>query len=122
MKKWLMMILVGVLLTLGACGNDAEETATEPESEDIETEVEDVTEEVSEEGSAEVDVDAMEEILKESCISCHSGDYALSVGDTDLPVDEIQDLIINGIGNMPPTENITDEEAYELAKYLAKEP
>lgn len=103
MKKWLVAILVGVLFTLGACGNDADETATDGDT------------------SEEVDVAAMEEILKESCVSCHADGFALEAGETDLPVDEIQDLIINGIGSMPAIDEVSEEEALELAQYLAKE-
>lgn len=99
MRKWLVTMLIGILFALGACSNETEEATSE---------------------AGEVDVEEMEEILKDSCISCHSGDFALSAGETDLPVEDIQDLILNGIGTMPAIDSVSEEEALELAKYLAK--
>lgn len=110
MKKWLIAILVGVLFTLGACNSDTDETSTETQEPGI-AEVDD---------EVVVDADEMETILKESCLSCHSGDYALHAGETDMSVEEIEDLIVNGIGTMPAIHEVSSEEAHALATYLAK--
>lgn len=109
MRKWMIALIGMTLFVLGACGSDTTEEAT--------------TDNETEEAVETVDTEAMEELLKESCISCHSGDFALSEGGTDLPVDEIRDIIVDGVGDMPPTptDEVSEEEALELAEYLAKE-
>src|SRR5690625_5765525 len=57
MKKWLVAILFGTVLTLGACGG-GDDGADDNASPDGET----------------VDTAAGEEVYKSSCASCHGGD------------------------------------------------
>lgn len=136
MKKWLFVLLGSLLVVLAACGgtsDDAEEVETnEPQEEVVEeneeitdeTEVEaDEAEEAEEDEATEVaegDVVEPEEIYKESCASCHSGDFDFGQGEVDLSVEEIEDLILNGIGNMPAID-VSEEEANALAIYLSSQ-
>lgn len=66
-----------------------------------------------------------EEIFANSCASCHGGDLTggagpdlTSVG-SDHSAEDIQDIIINGQGSMPPG-IIQGEEANEVAAWLAE--
>lgn len=81
-------------------------------------------EEVVEENGEEVSQDP-EEIYANSCVSCH-GDDLTGVSGPDLTAvggsmseDEIEDVINNGIGSMPPG-LATPEEATILAEWLSE--
>ena len=95
MKKWLTVLILGLVLVLGACGGDDAEEA----------------------GDDEIDVAAAEELVKSNCASCHSGDFELVPGDYDLSLEEMEDIILNGVGEMPAID-VTDEEATLISKYL----
>ena len=107
MKKWLMAVVFGSILVLGACGgggasdngNDTGDGATE-------------------------DVAAAEAIYKDSCASCHGGDLSGGAGPSletvgaDMSADEILDVIENGKGSMPPG-LISGDDATAVAEWLA---
>lgn len=59
MKKWLMAVMFGAVLVLGACGGGDDGASEEP---------------AEEESGETVDAGAAEDIYKESCASCHGGD------------------------------------------------
>lgn len=108
MKKWLMAILFGSVLVLGACGggDDASDDGA------------------ADEGDA-VEVSAGEEAYKDSCASCHGQDLTGGAGDDLTEVgakysaDEIADIIENGVGSMPAQKNVSDEDRTAIAEWLA---
>lgn len=103
MKKWLMAIVFGSVLVLGACGGG---------------------DDASDDGEA-VEASAGEEAYKNSCASCHGQDLTGGAGDDLTEVgsrysaDEIADIIENGIGSMPAQKNVSDEDRTEIAEWLA---
>jgi|SRR5690625_165488 len=115
MKKWLMAVLFGTLLVLGACGGGGSDDTQEPADEG--------TEESAEDGGA-VDTAAAEDAYKASCASCHGDDLsggagpALDAVGSDYSADEIEDIIANGKGSMPAG-LISGDEATAVAEWLA---
>lgn len=96
MKKWLLAVVLGSILVLGACGGGDSDDGGDSESVSAET----------------------EELVKDNCASCHSGDFELVAGDTGYSADEIEDIIKDGIGGMPSID-VSDDEATAIAEYLA---
>lgn len=97
MKKWLLALGLGSILVLGACGGD---------------------------DGGDESVSAGEAAYQDSCSSCHGGDLeggsgpALdNVGD-DYSAEEIEDIIENGTGSMPPMKNVSDDDRTEIADWL----
>lgn len=119
MKKWLVAIILGMSLVLGACGDGSEDTTSESDTTEPSEEA-DKNETTTEGERAENEVATAEELVKSNCASCHSGDFELVAGESDLTVDEIEDIIKNGVGSMPAID-VTDEEATMIAEYLAQE-
>src|SRR5690625_7591747 len=74
MKKWLMAVLFGTLLVLGACGGGGDDNTQEPADNNDEG-----TEEPADDGGA-VDTAAAEEIYQQSCASCHGEDLSGTAG------------------------------------------
>jgi len=105
MKKWLLAIVFGSVLVLGACGGDdgGGDGAGSDEAEA---------------GESESVVADVEELVKDNCASCHSGDFELVPGDTGFSKDELVDIIKEGIGSMPAID-VSDDEATAIAEYLA---
>jgi len=108
MKKWLVAILFGTVLTLGACGG-GDDGADDNASPDGET----------------VDTAAGEEVYKSSCASCHGGDLtgqsgpALDTIGDKYTADEIEDIVENGTGSMPAQSQVSDDDRAEVASWLA---
>lgn len=81
-------------------------------------------EEVVEENGGETTTDA-ESIYASSCASCHGADLTGGVGPdlttvgSKLSKEEIEDIINNGIGSMPPG-LVGPEEATVLAEWLSE--
>ena len=107
-KKYLMAGGLSLVLVLGACGGDNEETddgATEEES----------TEEGADEGASTSDVDA-EGVAQSSCASCHGEDFSGGMGPalegTSLSEEEFTDTVRNGQNSMPAfsEDQVSDEE------------
>jgi len=108
MKKWLVAILFGTVLALGACGggdDDADDNATQDEG--------------------TVDTAAGEEVYKNSCASCHGGDLsgesgpALDKVGDKYTADEIEDIVENGTGGMPAQSQVSDDDRADVANWLA---
>src|SRR5699024_11204096 len=101
LKKYLMAGGLSLVLVLGACGGDTEET--DDSADDAATE-ESTTEEGSEEGASTSDVDA-EGVAQSSCASCHGEDFSGGMGPalqgTSLSEDEFTEIVRNGQGSMP---------------------
>jgi len=123
MKKWLMAVLFGIMLVLGACGggdDDAQESTDPAESDDPDTE-----ESESDDEGGEVSDDAAEEMYQESCASCHGDDLEGSVGPSletigaDLSADEIEGVIEEGQGSMPAG-LLSGDDAEQVAEWLSE--
>ncbi|HLR65671.1 cytochrome c551 [Virgibacillus alimentarius] len=121
MKKWLLAILFGSALVLGACGGGNDNANDEPED--------NATEETEENGAEEeggtVDTAAAEEIFESNCASCHGADLSggagpdLTKAGADHSADEIKDIIQNGKGSMP-AQQVSEDDATTLADWLAE--
>ncbi|MFS0750812.1 c-type cytochrome [Oceanobacillus sp. 1P07AA] len=101
MKKWLVVMLLGVVLTLGACGNADNDTATE-------------------------NLDPGEEVYRNNCASCHANDLSGSGGPSLVGVgskytqDEIAEIVTKGKGSMPPM-NVEGQNLEELTNWLSEQ-
>lgn len=66
-----------------------------------------------------------EDIVKQSCVSCHGDQLQGSIGPSlqkvggKLSEDEIKNVILNGQGNMPPG-LLPADQAAKVAEYLSK--
>ena len=106
MKKWLMAVLFGTVLVLGACGGGDEDTSGDKDG-----------------GS--VEAGAAEDTYKKSCASCHGGDLTggagpdiSKVGDR-LSADEIGTVIEEGATGMPGG-LVSGDDLTTLADWLAE--
>ncbi|HLS22516.1 MAG TPA: cytochrome c [Pseudogracilibacillus sp.] len=81
-------------------------------------------EEVVEDNGGEETSD-VEAIYANSCAACHGDDLSGAVGPDltavggSLSAEEIEDIILNGLGSMPPV-SVSEEEAAELAEWLVE--
>lgn len=113
LKKFLMACGLSMVLFLGACGGDGEESSEEP-----------ATEEDS--GASTGDVDA-EGIAQSTCASCHGEDFSGGMGPalagTDLSEDEFNDIVRNGQEQMPAfgEDQVNDEELSALYTYFSEQ-
>lgn len=107
MKKWLLTIVFGAALVLGACGGD------------------DADKDDGDSGDDNTEVSAGEEAYKDSCASCHGGNLegvsgpSLETAGADHSADDIEDIIENGTGGMPPQSNVSDDDRAAIAEWLA---
>lgn len=107
MKKWLMAVMFGAVLVLGACGG-----GDDGASEDT--------------GGETVDASEAESIYKDSCASCHGGDLEggagpelSSIGDS-LSQDEIESVVEEGPGGMPAG-LVSGDDLTTLAEWLSEQ-
>lgn len=122
MKKWLLAVLFGAVLVLGACGggnnadNDNEEPADNGDTS---------TEEPAENGNA-VDTAAGEEIYQANCAMCHGADLSGGAGPALTDVgsryssDEIKDIVENGTGSMP-AQDVSGDDLDALVNWLEEQ-
>jgi len=114
MKKWLMAVLLGTVLVLGACGGGGS-TDDGASTDEGSTETDGAT----------VDSSAAEAAYKQSCASCHADDLSGGVGPdltaigASLSADEIEDIIVNGVGSMPGG-LLSGDDATAVAEWLAE--
>lgn len=108
MKKWLITVVFGTMLVLGACGGDG---GSDDSSGD-------------DNGGDSVDTEQAESLYKESCASCHGEDLSggtgpdlTSVGN-DMSEDEIETQIEDG-GNGMPGDLLEGDDKTTVAKWLA---
>lgn len=108
MKKWMMAIGLGAMLTLGACGGDEEESTSNGDT-----------------GSNTASIDA-EAVYAQNCAACHganlegmSGPALTDVG-ARLSAEDIENIIRNGQGSMPANVIEKDEEITAVAAWLAE--
>lgn len=111
MKKWLVAVLFGTLLVLGACGGGSDDNASDDGA-------------ATEDDGGSVDSAKGEEVYQKSCASCHGDDLSGNVGPSletvgaDHSVDDIKDIIENGQGSMPAGLVSGDDED-AVAEWLA---
>ncbi|MGM8212564.1 cytochrome c551 [Virgibacillus sp. W0430] len=117
MKKWLLTLLFGTALVLGACGGGDDGASDEP------ADTGDETEEAGDGGT--VDTAAAEDVYKSSCASCHGADLSGGAGPdltnvgSDHSADDIANIIENGQGNMPGG-LVSGDDVDLLANWLAE--
>ncbi|MFC0525434.1 cytochrome c551 [Pontibacillus salicampi] len=125
MRKYLLAILFGSALVLGACGSggDEENGSTDNQDENQTEENESTDESAGDEGGS-VNAAAAEKLYKQNCASCHANDLSGNVGPNLKKIgakynqEEIDGIIINGQGSMPPKQ-LEGEEADTVAAWLA---
>lgn len=113
-----VIALIGILLTISLSFyglNQRENLASEGEEPEEIEEFEDP-------------VTAGEELATQSCIMCHGDDLTGAGGNPDISnlsgtysEDEIVNIILNGIGDMPPVSTLNEVEADAIAQYLLAE-
>jgi len=110
MKKWLMAVLFGSVLVLGACGG-GDDGATDEGGDDAGGDT----------------ASAAEEIYENNCASCHGADLSGNSGPdlTDVganySADEIAEIIQEGTdGGMPAQTQVSDEDTDTLSEWLAE--
>lgn len=107
MKKWVVALLFGSALVLGACGG-GDNTGNDGDNN----------------GNNVAEADPAEEIYKSNCAGCHGADLGgasgpeLTDAGANFSADEIEDIIENGKGSMPPV-NVNDDDREVLAEWLA---
>ncbi|MBP2078921.1 cytochrome c551 [Oceanobacillus polygoni] len=111
MKKWLVAVLFGAVLALGACGagddNASDDTGTDDSN-----------------GGA-VESAAGEEVYKANCAACHGADLSGGAGPDLAEVGskysqaEIEDIVTNGKGSMPAI-NVAGEDLDALTSWLSE--
>jgi len=122
MKKWLMAVLLGTVLVLGACGGGGD-TTEDDTGVDEGTQTEESNGDDA--GDSTVDASAAEDAYRSSCASCHGQDLEGGVGPelnaigASMSADEIEDVIINGVGSMPPG-LLSGDDATAVAEWLAE--
>ncbi|WP_010532119.1 cytochrome c551 [Lentibacillus jeotgali] len=114
MKKWLLTMLFGTALVLGACGGGAGDNGGNNGGSS------------GSNGGETSESAAAEELFQSNCATCHGSDLSggsgpnlTSVG-ADYSADEIVDIIKNGKGNMPAQKQVSDEDAQTIASWLAE--
>lgn len=123
MKKWLMAVLLGTVLVLGACGGG--DTADDNTGVDEGTETEEATDNGADEGEETADSSAAEDAYQQSCASCHGDDLSGGVGPdlsavgASMSADEIEEVIENGVGSMPAG-LLSGDDATAVAEWLAE--
>src|SRR5699024_5943716 len=109
LKKWLIAILFGTVLTLAACGGGNNNDDGNNNAND---------------GNGD-SVSAAEEVYEKSCMACHGGNLDdgsapdLTAIGSKYSADEIEDIIENGIGGMPAQKQVSDDDRELLAGWLA---
>lgn len=105
MKKWLLTIVFGAALVLGACGGSDDADGGSDSGED----------------GGDAEVSQGEEAYQDNCLSCHGGDLqGISGADiTSHSADEIEEIIENGIGGMPAQSQVSDDDRTAIAEWLS---
>jgi len=119
MKKTFMMMLLGAGLVLGACGGGNDNAGTDNNNNNNGGN--------NNGNGAATDTSAhAQDVLNQSCISCHGSNLEGGVGPklqdvgSRLSEDEIRNTIKNGKGQMPPG-LISGQDLDDVAKYLSEQ-
>lgn len=109
MKKWLMAVLFGTVLVLGACGGG-----------------DDASDDTGGDDAGGETASAADEIYENNCAACHGADLSGNSGPDLTEVgsnhssEDIQKIIHEGKGGMPAQSQVSDEDAEVLADWLAE--
>ena len=112
MKKWLMAVLLGSVLVLGACGG-GDDNANDDGA-------------ANNDAGGDTTASAGEDIYKANCAACHGQDLsggagpALDQAGSKFSADDIVDIIQNGVGSMQPQKQVSEDDAKTLADWLAE--
>lgn len=115
MNKKFLTLLLGAGLVLGACGGGDEDAGGDT----------DTGGSGGNGGGGDTTAHA-EEVLNQSCISCHGQNLegglgpALNDVGSRMSEDEIRDIIVNGKGQMPPN-LISGEDLDAVVQYLSEQ-
>ncbi|WP_339227337.1 cytochrome c551 [Oceanobacillus sp. FSL K6-2867] len=110
MKKWLVAVLFGALLVLGACGAGEDNASDDAGTDD---------------SNGTVETTDGEEVFKANCASCHGADLSGGAGPSLAQVgskysqEEIAEIVKNGKGSMPAV-NVAGEDLDALTSWLAE--
>lgn len=113
MKKWLVAVLFGLALVLGACGGgDKGDDSADTGSDDN--------------GGEAVETAAGEQVYQANCAMCHGSDLsggagpALDDAGSKFSAEELEDIIVNGTGSMP-AQNVSGDDLNELVTWLSEQ-
>ncbi|WP_080873287.1 c-type cytochrome [Oceanobacillus timonensis] len=103
MKKGIAALFLGLLFVLGACGNAGDTSDTEE------------------------NLEAGEEVYRNNCANCHGNDLSgnggpelADIGSKYSP-EQIEDIVHEGIGSMPPQTQVEGEDLQELSSWLSEQ-
>lgn len=108
MKKKLLAAIFGTALVLGACGGGDDDKKDDGTT-------------GGDSSSADIEV-----VVQKACGTCHGGNLndgtapAIDKIGAKLSEDEIHDIIVNGVGGMPPGV-LKGDEAKDAAAWLASQ-
>ncbi|HLR64681.1 MAG TPA: cytochrome c [Pseudogracilibacillus sp.] len=111
MKKWLVAVLLGVVLVLGACGGNNDNGNNNAGND-------------GNNNNNTTEASAGEELYKKQCASCHGQDLSGGAGPSletvgaDHSADDIVSIIEDGQGSMPAG-LLSGDDAQEVADWLA---
>ncbi|GAE27125.1 cytochrome c551 [Halalkalibacter wakoensis JCM 9140] len=116
MKK--MLLALGVVVALSACGGGEEAAPAEetPETDEVADDA------VEEEVAGDFDATAARTTYEANCLACHGGNLEGGggprlAGEGHTP-EQIYNVIVNGQGTMPAI-NIPEEDAENLSAWIA---
>ncbi|MDT8858756.1 c-type cytochrome [Alkalihalobacillus sp. MEB130] len=121
MKK--MLVALGIVAALSACGGGGDEAAPAEEATPVEEPAtDDATDEATEEVAGDFDATAARATYEANCLACHGGNLEGAggprlAGEGHTP-DQIYNVIVNGQGTMPAI-NLPADEAENLADWIA---
>lgn len=119
MKKWLLAIVFGSALVLGACGNSDDSDSKKEDNTNTEE-----ASDPSTPGESKVDAGKAEELYASNCASCHGQDLSGGAGPdlhdvgSKMSEDEIKNKIEKGGGGMPGG-LVSGDDLDTLASWLA---
>lgn len=121
-----ILFAVSLLLLLAACGAANEQEPTEQPG--TQTESEEQGGGTTDEGQGETaayDAEAAESLYKASCAGCHGANLQGGLGPelatvgSRMDMEQIKNVIVNGVGAMPAQKHLSEEDVNTLAAWLA---
>ncbi|ELK47075.1 UNVERIFIED_CONTAM: cytochrome c [Halobacillus marinus] len=117
MEKWWLVLCLGLVLVLAACGGGQEDGTQDDTGSDEQTE---------EDAGADSngDASAAEAVYQANCTNCHGGNLeggfgpSLTTIGSKYSADEIKEIILNGRGSMPQ-QDVSEEDADLVANWLS---
>ena len=112
MKRYTILPLVAIL----ACG-DKEETDLSAETTET---ADEVNEPSDDSGGGEPDLANGQEIHDTMCMVCHASETAMSDRVPEMEDEHLEEVIVNGVGPMPP-QNVSGDDLVDLIAFLRQE-